>query len=136
YRLPYRASGREPSPRATGLPEGPLLVQNSLDATLPAPAPVSTATAGRPEAALHAVFDDGRHQFGIWTCTPGEFRSDHRGYVEHSQILAGAAELVGDDGVTHTLRPGESVFFPDGWTGLWRITETIRKTFAIVRDAQ
>jgi uncharacterized cupin superfamily protein len=113
-----------------------MLVENSLDAALPAPVPVATATQGAPEAALYAVYDDGRHQMGIWTCTPGEFRSDHRGYVEYSQILAGAAELVGDDGVTRTVRAGDAVFFPDGWTGSWRITETIRKTFAIVRDGE
>ena len=111
-----------------------MLVQNSLDAALPTPVPVPTAVAGEPAASLHAVFDDGQHQFGTWTCTPGEFLSDHRGYVEYSQILAGKAELVGDDGVTHTLQAGDSVFFPDGWTGRWRITETVKKTFSIVRD--
>jgi uncharacterized cupin superfamily protein len=111
-----------------------MLVQNSLDAVLPAPAPVPTAVEGTPQASLHAVHDDGRHQFGLWTCTPGEFRSDHRGYVEYSQILAGEADLIGDDGVTHTVRAGDAVMFPDGWTGRWRVTHTIRKTFAIVRD--
>ena len=111
-----------------------MLVQNSLDATLPAPVAVTTAVEGTPEASIVYTYDDGRHQFGIWTCTPGEFGSDHRGYVEYSQILAGKAELVGDDGVTHTLQAGDSVFFPDGWTGRWRITETVKKTFSIVRD--
>jgi uncharacterized cupin superfamily protein len=113
-----------------------MLVQNTLGVALPAPVPVATAVAGSPAAALHAVFDDGRHQFGIWTCTPGEFLSDHRGYVEYSQILEGEADLVGDDGVTRTVRAGDSVFFPDGWTGRWRITQTVKKTFAIVRDGE
>jgi uncharacterized cupin superfamily protein len=111
-----------------------MLVQNSLQASLPAPVPVATALEGSPEAAIAFTFDDGRHQFGIWTCTPGEFASDHRGYVEYSQILAGAAELIGDDGVSWSVRAGDAVFFPDGWTGRWRITETVQKTFAIVRD--
>jgi uncharacterized protein len=111
-----------------------MLVQNPLQTPVPEPTPVATAVAGDPRASLHAVFDDGKHQFGIWTCTPGEFASDHRGYVEYSQILVGAAELIGDDGVTWTVRAGDSVFFPDGWTGRWRVTEAITKTFSIVRD--
>jgi len=103
------------------------------DAPWPAAAPVATALRGQPRAQLLAFLSDEQRQAGIWRCTPGAFRSDHRGYVEFMHVVAGRAVLRGDDGVTWTVSAGTLLTIPDGWTGEWDVESEIVKSFAIFR---
>jgi uncharacterized cupin superfamily protein len=111
---------------------GGLLVQ---DAPWPAAADVPNPVAGRPRASLLPLVDDGHRSAGLWTCTPGAFRSDHTGYVEVMHVVEGAAELCGDDGATWRVSPGTVLVVPDGWVGTWVVEETVVKSYAIFRDA-
>ena len=103
------------------------------DAPWPPAVPVATALRGQPEAQLLAFVDDEQRQAGIWRCTPGAFRSDHRGYVEFMHVVAGRAILRGDDGTTWEVSAGTLLTIPDGWTGEWDIESEVVKSFTIFR---
>jgi uncharacterized cupin superfamily protein len=68
----------------------------------------------------------------VWECTPGTYRSTKQGVSEIMQIVAGEATITGDDGTVHEVRPGVAVYLPDGWSGVWDIRQTVRKTYVIV----
>ena len=105
------------------------------DAPWPEPVPVPTPASGRPETRLLPLVDDGTRSAGLWSCTPGAFRSDHSGYVEFMHVIEGVAELRGDDGTTWRVTPGTVLVIPDGWVGTWLVHETVVKSYAIFRDA-
>jgi uncharacterized cupin superfamily protein len=111
---------------------GSLLVQ---EAPWPAPTDVPDPVAGRPQTCLLPLVDDGLRSAGLWSCTPGAFRSDHTGYVEVMHVVEGAAELRGDDGTTWRVSPGTVLVVPDGWVGTWVVEKTVVKSYAIFRDA-
>jgi uncharacterized protein len=110
-----------------------VLVQDTLAAALPSPVPHPNPLAGNPAAALLPMYEDATHQMGIWEGSPGEFPSDHRGYVEFCYVLEGEADAIGDDGTVWSVAPGSSLVIPDGWTGRWVVKSTFRKVFATVR---
>ncbi|MFU8850420.1 cupin domain-containing protein [Micromonospora sp. SL1-18] len=96
--------------------------------------PDPRAVVGDPQTRTITLVDSGNHEAGLWECTPGEFASDHRGYIEFIHVIDGDADLVGDDGSVVTLAPGTIVTIPDGWSGRWRVRRTVVKSFAIIRD--
>ena len=110
---------------------GGLLVQ---EAPWPAPTEVPDPVSGRPHTCLLPLVDDGLRSAGLWSCTPGAFRSDHTGYVEVMHVVEGAAELQGDDGTTWRVSPGTVLVVPDGWVGTWVVEKTVVKSYAIFRD--
>jgi uncharacterized cupin superfamily protein len=110
-----------------------VFVPDSAAAALPASVPHPNPLAGNPAAALLAMYDDTQHQMGIWESSPGEFPSDHTGYVEFCHVLEGEADVIGDDGTAWSVGPGSSLVIPDGWTGRWVVRSTVRKVFAIAR---
>ena len=71
---------------------------------------------------------DSTPTLGIWHCTPGTFRCIEQG-DELQTVLAGRLVLTGEDGVEHTLIPGDSVFTRKGERVTWRIEETVTKVF-------
>lgn len=105
------------------------------EAPWPEPTDVPDPVAGRPRSRLLPLVDDGLRSAGLWSCTPGAFRSDHTGYVEVMHVVEGAAELRGDDGTTWRVSPGTVLVVPDGWVGTWVVEETVLKSYAIFRDA-
>ncbi len=104
------------------------------DVPWPAAVAVPDPVDGEPATRTLSFIDERDRQAGAWTCTPGAFRSDHSGYVELMHIVGGRAQLVGDDGVSFTLKPGTMFLIPAGWTGTWNVTETVTKSFTIFRD--
>jgi uncharacterized cupin superfamily protein len=40
-------------------------------------------------------------------------------------------EVTPDRGETIVLGPGDSMTFPIGWRGTWRITQTLRKVYTV-----
>ena len=110
-----------------------MFVEDARSEVLPPPVPHPTPLAGDPGASLLAMYEDRDHQMGIWESSPGEFPSDHRGYVEFCHVLEGDAEVIGDDGVVWRVAAGSSLVIPDGWTGRWIIRSPLRKVFATVR---
>ena len=96
------------------------------------PVPADMVREGAPHTAGVVVFrnPDGSSEAGIWECTPGAYHV----VVERDEfchLLAGAVTVAQDGGEALTLRAGDCAMFPRGWSGTWRISETIRKAYMI-----
>jgi len=110
-----------------------MTIDDVLGAELATGRPVPTAVEGEPYESWHVIFDDGRVELGIWEVTPGSFRGSADGIVEQMHFVAGRGTITDADGVVTEIRPGVVVLCPDGWSGVWDVRETIRKTYAIVK---
>ena len=108
-------------------------VDDVLTAELASGRAVPTATAGEPYESWQVISDDGQVEIGIWQVTPGSFHGEKIGVYESMHFVAGAGTITDADGVVTELRPGVVMFCPDGWSGSWDVTETIRKTYTIVK---
>lgn len=73
----------------------------------------------------------GGNRSGIWECTPGRFeRQLVQAEVMH--ILAGACSFTPTGGPAQQIRAGDTLFFPADTTGVWHITETLRKVYVVM----
>ena len=68
---------------------------------------------------------------GVWECSPGRWR---RQVMEHefAHFVAGRARFIPDHGEPFDITSGDAVWFPANTTGMWDITDTLRKTYVIV----
>ena len=90
--------------------------------------PGEAGTGGAETTAFTSA--DGRFTVGLWTREPDTWRFE-RPYDEVALILEGDAEMEGEDGRIHRLRPGTIVVTPNGSKGTWRIAEPLTKCFVI-----
>jgi uncharacterized cupin superfamily protein len=94
--------------------------------------PVPTALSGEPYESWRVLSDDGRVELGIWEVTPGSFRGEKEGVYELMHFVKGAGTITDAEGVVTEIRPGVVMLCPDGWSGVWDVRETVRKTYAVV----
>jgi len=94
--------------------------------------PRRNATAGTPVESKAVLYADRHTEIGVWEVTPGSFPASKDGECELMQFVSGAGTISDDRGVTE-IRPGATMFCPDGWTGRWEVLETTRKTYALHR---
>ncbi len=66
---------------------------------------------------------------GIWAGDAGSFTVASYPNDEVFTILSGKVELIGADGTTLTVGPGESCLVRKGWAGTWRTVERARKMY-------
>lgn len=71
---------------------------------------------------------------GIWECSAGQFRYEHR-YDETVRIEAGAVTIAEATGRISTLRPGDFGHFPAGTVSTWTVESFLRKTFFLRTNA-
>ena len=71
----------------------------------------------------------GGHKFGVWQVSPGEFTSTWDDW-EAFTIVSGRGVLIDGSGKQHALVPGALIVIPPGTSGTWKISETLRKTYA------
>jgi uncharacterized cupin superfamily protein len=99
---------------------------------MPEAKPKPTSTTGQFESVLEVwASADGAIETGYWECDPGTFTASRDGYDEVAQIICGTATVTGDDGAVVELGPGSTIVTPAGWTGTWRVHETMRKLYVI-----
>jgi uncharacterized protein len=110
-----------------------MTIDDVLSAKLEAGRPVPTAVAGEPYESWHVISDDGRVELGIWEVTPGSFRGETDGIYEQMHFVAGSGTITDGDGVVTAIGPGVVMLCPDGWSGIWDVRETVRKTYAVVK---
>ena len=67
---------------------------------------------------------------GVWECDPGRFRATFDDHGEFVHVVSGEVECVGDDGDRFVLGPGDTMTFPQGWTGEWHVRTMLRKVYA------
>ncbi|HXZ65508.1 MAG TPA: cupin domain-containing protein [Streptosporangiaceae bacterium] len=92
--------------------------------------PLAEATGEPMQTRGREIWKDGSQEIGVWECTPGPSywrQEDH----EFVHILSGRMTVTPDGGESLEIGAGDTAFFPRGWTGAWRIHETIRKVFVI-----
>ena len=66
----------------------------------------------------------------VWECAPGRFRAEFDEHGEFVHVITGEVECVGDDGDRFTLGPGDTMTFPQGWSGEWTVRSVLRKVYA------
>ena len=110
-----------------------MTIDDVLGAELDAGRAVPTAVAGEPYESWRVISDDGRVELGVWEVTPGSFRGSCEGIYEQMHFVAGRGTITDADGVSTAIRPGVVMLCPDGWSGMWEVDETVRKTYAIVK---
>lgn len=87
---------------------------------------------GSPEekAATHLTSPDERFTVGLWSAEPyTEDVTDHDGY-EYTLVLEGRVTLTDEDGTVHSFVPGQSFTIEPGWSGEYRVEESLLKQFA------
>lgn len=62
----------------------------------------------------------------LWDCTRGVFNW-HYDIDETVYVLEGGARITDDDGVEHSIGPGDHVLFRAGSHAVWRVDDYIRK---------
>jgi uncharacterized protein len=72
---------------------------------------------------------DGTIEMGIWEIDAGRFHARFHGNGELIRIVAGKADCTGDDGSSFSLRPGDWMTIPRGWTGEWVMPSPLRKVY-------
>jgi hypothetical protein len=98
-------------------------------------APKPTSIEGdQVEASLTlASHNGGQVEIGIWECTPGRFTADRTRSAEFCHFISGRVEMTHADGRKQVLGPGDALDLPLGWTGEWRVIETVRKLYVITQ---
>jgi uncharacterized cupin superfamily protein len=76
---------------------------------------------------------DGSFTTGFWRREPDTW-SFERPYHEVALILGGRADIETDDGEIVHIEAGDVLITPRGSAGIWHITETIVKFYAIASD--
>ena len=72
--------------------------------------------------------EDGSIGVGVWEVDAGTFHANFAEYGEAIRIVSGALVCTSyADGTVTTLRPGDTMVFPRGWTGEWTMREPLRK---------
>ena len=73
---------------------------------------------------------NGESESGVWTCTPG-YWDCHVTADEFCHFLQGRCTYTHESGDVIEIVPDTAAFFPKGWKGTCRVTETIRKVYMI-----
>ena len=73
---------------------------------------------------------DGKTFAGIWEATPGKWRVVYEEW-EFCQVESGVSIVTGDDGTKVTLKAGDALVLRPGFTGIWEVIETTRKSYVI-----
>ena len=72
----------------------------------------------------------GRPEAGIWVCTPGVWEC-HVTSDELCHFLSGRCTYTHESGEVIEVEADTSAFFPEGWRGVCKVTETVRKVYMI-----
>lgn len=73
---------------------------------------------------------DGKVFAGVWESTPGAWRVVYDEW-EFCTILSGVSVVTPDGGPPVTLKTGDSFVIRPGFSGVWEVVETTRKSFVI-----
>ena len=69
---------------------------------------------------------------GVWECEPGGWPVEPREDTETCYILSGRATVTdAATGRTFEVTAGDVIVQPQGWSGRWDVTETIRKVWSL-----
>ena len=70
---------------------------------------------------------------GTWESDPGTSRWEFLTRAEIIHLLSGAMTVQRDGEDAVDLTPGSVAYFPLGWTGVWTVTEPVRKFYVVYK---
>jgi uncharacterized protein len=107
---------------------------SAADDLMPAPIDPSWIQEGSPVARIKFMSgsSDGMANTYIWDCTAGRFNWKY-GFDETACILEGSIVVKDEKGVSHSLKAGDTMFFPSGSNADWIVPQYVRKV-AILRN--
>lgn len=70
---------------------------------------------------------------GTWESDPGTSRWEFLTRAEIIHLLSGAMTVQRDGEEAVHLTPGSVAYFPLGWTGVWTVTEPVRKFYVVYK---
>jgi uncharacterized protein len=73
---------------------------------------------------------DGKFLTGFWEAKPGTYHATYKA-DELVHIFEGKVTITEDGGQSRTYSAGDCFHVDDGFSGTWKIQETVRKIFAI-----
>ena len=73
---------------------------------------------------------DGKTFAGVWEATPGAWRIAYDEW-EYCCILSGVSEIMRDGAPPVRVAAGDHFVIEPGFTGVWRVVETTRKSFVV-----
>lgn len=108
-------------------------IKAAAAATLSTPAPVASPI-GQPVAHVsYKEFDRADQvETGIWECTPGRWNRAVK-EQEFCHFIAGSGTFTPTDGAPIAFQAGDAFMMSENTTGVWDITETVRKTYVLIR---
>jgi uncharacterized cupin superfamily protein len=74
--------------------------------------------------------EEAARKIGIWECTPGRWPRQQKA-AEFAVIVSGRCRFTPAGGAETEFGPGDVLYFPENTTGIWDVTETIRKVYLI-----
>lgn len=88
--------------------------------------------AGQPRHTTYITYEsaDAKTFCGIWESTEGSWRVVYDEW-ESCTVLDGHCTVTPDQGEPIHLGPGDTLVLEPGFTGLWTVTQSMRKTFVI-----
>ena len=107
--------------------------ESARDDLSPAPIDPSWILEGNPLARIKFMSgsSDGTANTYIWDCTAGRFNW-HYFFDETACVLEGSVVVRDEQGVSHTVQAGETMFFPAGSSAEWTVKAYVRKV-AVLR---
>jgi len=73
----------------------------------------------------------GIDSMGIWECSPGRWQRTIM-QEEFAHFIVGSARFIPEEGEPIDIRAGDTIWFPANSTGVWEITEDVRKVYVII----
>lgn len=92
---------------------------------------------GNPRQSVWNHYTDptGKYFSGFWQSEVGKWRINYT-EEETCYLLQGVSIVSDEDGVSTTLRAGDSFVIPKGFTGTWEVVEPSRKLYAIYEEPE
>ena len=100
-----------------------------LDGELEPWGPRAGFDSGDPQTSGVVFFEGHGVSVGVWECTPGGWPIVDRPDTETMLLLAGRVTITPRDGEPVELEEGDVFVLPQGWSGRWDVTETVRKLY-------
>ncbi len=74
---------------------------------------------------------DGKISAGFWEATPGAWQTSKDGEWEFCHLISGVVEVTETGKAPVRLQAGDSFVMRPGFSGVWHVIETVRKSFVI-----
>ena len=96
--------------------------------------PKDCFTVPNPHETIHVPFrsKNGKVTAGVWECSPCRQDIPRYGVDELCTVLAGSVTITDREGRSETFGPGDTFVMDQDFSGVWHITETMRKFWMIV----